>query len=132
MIPYLVVLFFIGKPFYFLEMILGQFTSKGSMKAVQVVPLLKGNFGMLHSGRYVSNISSTGVGWGQQIASASIATYYSAIVALTLSYVIKSFAYQLPWSTCEDFDEKCFPAESLGRSANGTDGAKSSAELFFK
>lgn len=134
LIPYLIVLFFIGKPFYFLEMILGQFTSKGSMKAVQVVPLMKGKLKLrkLKALFIYLNFYSTGVGWGQQIASASIATYYSAIVALTLSYVIKSFAYQLPWSTCEDFDEKCFPAESLGRSANGTEGAKSSAELFFK
>lgn len=42
LIPYLIILFVVGKPFYFLEMILGQFTSKGSMKAVTVIPLLKG------------------------------------------------------------------------------------------
>jgi hypothetical protein len=42
LIPYVIILLFIGKPFYFLEMILGQFTSKGSMKAIQTIPLLKG------------------------------------------------------------------------------------------
>lgn len=94
-------------------MILGQFTSKGSMKAIEVVPLMKG------------------VGWGQQFASASIATYYSAIIALTLAYVTKSIAYHLPWSTCEGFDEACFPAESLNPSANITTNARSSADLFF-
>lgn len=73
-----------------------------------------------------------GVGWGQQVASASIATYYSAIIALTLAYAIKSFAQTLPWSTCEGFDEKCFPAESLRPSPNDTFGTQSSAELFFK
>lgn len=113
LIPYLLILFFIGKPFYYLEMILGQFTSKGSMQAVEVVPLMKG------------------VGWGQQVASASIATYYSAIISLTLAYVIKSFALHLPWSTCEGYDDACFPAESLGPSANVTDDTRSSADLFF-
>lgn len=42
LIPYLIVLFFIGRPLYFLEMILGQFSSEGSVKVWAVVPLVKG------------------------------------------------------------------------------------------
>lgn len=84
------------------------------MKAIEVIPLL------------------SGVGFGQQVASASIATYYSAIIALTLAYVVQSFSAHLPWSTCENFDQPCFPAEALGPSANETMGARSSADLFFK
>lgn len=42
LIPYLIVLFFIGRPLYFLEMILGQFSSAGSVKVWEVVPIVKG------------------------------------------------------------------------------------------
>lgn len=42
LIPYLIVLFFIGRPLYFLEMILGQFSSAGSVKVWKVVPIAKG------------------------------------------------------------------------------------------
>lgn len=40
--PYLVVLLVIGKPLYFLEMALGQFSSYGSVKIWEAVPILKG------------------------------------------------------------------------------------------
>ena len=43
LIPYLVVLIFIGKPLYFMEMALGQFSSYGSIKLWKVVPILKGS-----------------------------------------------------------------------------------------
>lgn len=32
MIPYIIVLIFVGKPIYFLEMVMGQFSSRGSVK----------------------------------------------------------------------------------------------------
>jgi solute carrier family 6 (neurotransmitter transporter, glycine) member 5/9 len=76
-------------------MILGQFTSKGSMKAVETIPLMKG------------------IGWGQQIASAVITTYYSAIIAITLKFLIGSFSVELPWSVCNsNYSDKCIPAKS--------------------
>lgn len=42
LIPYLVVLLVIGKPLYFLEMAMGQFSSYGSVKVWEMVPILKG------------------------------------------------------------------------------------------
>lgn len=42
LIPYVIVLLFIGKPLYFLEMAMGQFSSYGSVKVWEVVPILKG------------------------------------------------------------------------------------------
>ena len=42
LIPYLIVLLFIGRPLYFLEMVLGQFSSKGSVKVWKCVPIAKG------------------------------------------------------------------------------------------
>ena len=43
LIPYLIVLIFIGRPLYFLEMVLGQFSSSGSVKLWDVVPFAKGD-----------------------------------------------------------------------------------------
>jgi solute carrier family 6 amino acid transporter-like protein 5/7/9/14 len=40
---YIIILFLIGKPFYFLEMIIGQFTSSGSIRALEIIPLMKGS-----------------------------------------------------------------------------------------
>lgn len=44
LIPYVIVLFIIGKPMYYLEMILGQFSSSGSVKVWELNPLLRGEF----------------------------------------------------------------------------------------
>lgn len=43
LIPYVIVLFLVGKPFYFLEMILGQFSSKSSVKVWAMSPGFTGN-----------------------------------------------------------------------------------------
>lgn len=42
LIPYIVVLFIIGKPFYYMEMILGQFTSSSCVQIWSVSPLFQG------------------------------------------------------------------------------------------
>jgi len=42
LIPYLIVLFFIGKPIYFLELALGQFSSYGQVKCWALAPIFKG------------------------------------------------------------------------------------------
>ena len=43
LIPYLVVLLLIGKPLYFLEMALGQFSSYGSVKVWAIAPIARGD-----------------------------------------------------------------------------------------
>lgn len=43
LIPYVILLFLVGKPFYFLEMIIGQFTSNSSVKVWGMSPGFVGN-----------------------------------------------------------------------------------------
>lgn len=43
LIPYLLLLIIIGRPLYYLELILGQFSSQGPIKLWRVVPAFKGN-----------------------------------------------------------------------------------------
>lgn len=100
---------------YYLEMALGQFTSKGSVLALQAIPILKG------------------VGVAQQIGTSCVVTYYCSLIALTLYYMFKSFAAQLPWASCmeswNDGASVCVDAASTA-DVNRT-GATSSSELYF-
>lgn len=41
-IPYLIVLFLVGKPVYYMEMLLGQFSSRGSVKVFDFSPIMRG------------------------------------------------------------------------------------------
>lgn len=42
LIPYLIVLVVVGKPLYYLEMIMGQFSSRGSIQVYDFAPALRG------------------------------------------------------------------------------------------
>jgi solute carrier family 6 (neurotransmitter transporter, glycine) member 5/9 len=113
-IPYLIVLLLIGKPAYFLEMAIGQFSSRGSVKVYDCAPAMRG------------------VGVGQIISISMIATYYSSIMAIALKYFYDSFSSVLPWSYCW---------EGWGSCINATDGSvesltnnvtKSSATIYYE
>ncbi|XP_016981709.1 sodium-dependent nutrient amino acid transporter 1 isoform X1 [Drosophila rhopaloa] len=82
LIPYLIVLFLIGKPIYYLEMVIGQFSSRGSVKVFDLCPAMKG------------------VGAGQAFQVFMLSTYYAALVAIIGRYFVESFRNPLPWATC--------------------------------
>lgn len=42
LIPYLIVLLIIGRPLYYMEMLLGQFSSRSGIKVFDMVPALRG------------------------------------------------------------------------------------------
>jgi solute carrier family 6 amino acid transporter-like protein 5/7/9/14 len=114
-IPYIIVLVLVGKPGYFLEMIMGQFSSRGTVKVFDCVPAMRG------------------VGIGQTLCIMAVATYYSSIMAITLRYLFYSLSDKLPWSECNpNWNVSCYPSSGT-RDLNITwDGnTKSSAELFF-
>lgn len=41
-IPYLIVLLIIGRPVYYMEILIGQFSGRGCIKAFEMAPILKG------------------------------------------------------------------------------------------
>lgn len=41
-IPYMIVLLIVGRPVYYLEMVMGQFSSRGSVKVYDVSPVMRG------------------------------------------------------------------------------------------
>jgi solute carrier family 6 amino acid transporter-like protein 5/7/9/14 len=124
-IPYLIVLFLVGKPIYFLEATIGQFSSKGSVKVYDLCPACKG------------------IGVGQVLSLAAGATYYSALISIIFKYFFDSFSSELPWGQCNPSwsnlsDIKCIPSKfsnnnqlEIFNETSKFNQTMSSAELYF-
>ncbi|XP_013107532.2 sodium-dependent nutrient amino acid transporter 1 [Stomoxys calcitrans] len=115
-IPYVIVLLLIGRPVYYLEVIVGQFSSRGCVQAFGMVPLMKG------------------IAYGQVYSTAVATTYYASIMALTIKYLLASFADILPWTYCRpEWGATCLATSDSLQEINSTIPTKrvSSAELFF-
>ncbi|XP_037950720.1 sodium-dependent nutrient amino acid transporter 1 [Teleopsis dalmanni] len=115
-IPYIIVLFLVGKPVYYMEMLLGQFSSRGSVKVYDFALILRG------------------VGYGQLLATGVITTYYATLMALTLRYFIDSFYPTLPWSYCRDeWGDKCIDSKLKTETTTPAPGEvkTTSAEFYF-
>ena len=54
--------------------------------------------------------SIKGVGLGQLVATACLATYYSSVMACIAIYLVNSFKNPLPWSKCLPEWERCIDA----------------------
>uniref|UniRef100_A0ABD2WQU3 Transporter n=1 Tax=Trichogramma kaykai TaxID=54128 RepID=A0ABD2WQU3_9HYME len=119
LVPYVIVLFLIGKPIYYLEMIVGQFTNRSSVKLWSVAPGLRG------------------VGWAQMFSMVAVGTYYCSLMALTVYYLASSFQAQLPWAECDVAWPDCVDSKKSedgepNAAHRNVTGLKSSAELYFK
>ncbi|KAK0173835.1 hypothetical protein PV328_006978 [Microctonus aethiopoides] len=115
-IAYVIVLFIVGKPLYYMESIIGQFTSRSCIKIWSVSPAFKG------------------IGYGVTVSVFLVQSYYSGLTALILYYLVASFQSPLPWTICQDdWGEECFNGDSLKNSTVNENSiiTKSSTELFF-
>ncbi|XP_042866307.1 sodium-dependent neutral amino acid transporter B(0)AT3-like [Penaeus japonicus] len=83
LIPYFVMLTFLGLPLFYLELAVGQRIRKGALGAWhQVSPCLGG------------------VGVASAVVSFAVALYYNTVIAWCLYYLFQSFQSPLPWSDC--------------------------------
>ncbi|CAH2106399.1 unnamed protein product [Euphydryas editha] len=112
LIPYLVVLILIGKPMYYAEVVLGQFSSRNQVKVWVLAPAMKG------------------IGYAQTLVSVYVLSYYVSIIALCLYFFSMSFNSTLPWAVCEPEWENCVPS-GLTENVTLTSNSTSSAELYF-
>ncbi|XP_071444037.1 sodium-dependent nutrient amino acid transporter 1-like [Hetaerina americana] len=117
LIPYIIVLFVIGKPIYFMEMAMGQFFSSGQVRVWEMVPAFRG------------------VGYAMMISVVCMVTYYCSLMALAIFYFLESFASELPWTHCEDAWKNCFDSESKDGNymnhENFSTVVRSSSEIYF-
>ncbi|XP_055854043.1 sodium-dependent nutrient amino acid transporter 1-like [Episyrphus balteatus] len=112
-IPYVIVLVLVGRPFYYMEMIMGQFSSRSNVKIFDFAPIMRG------------------VGYGMVFVTAMTTTYYASLMALTFRYLIASFASDLPWSKCrEEYGPTCINSDLTGN-LNGSEGKKTASAQFY-
>ncbi|CAF1230667.1 unnamed protein product [Adineta steineri] len=106
LIPYFIIYFLIGAPLYFLELALGQFTSRGPGTG------------------FVLARGWQGVGIAMIINSVLGTIYYNVLIAWSLFYFFLSFRTKLLWSKCGQFwnTDRCFEPgdQSSFFSDNGT------------
>lgn len=115
LIPYIIVLILVGKPFYLLEGLLGQFTSRSCAKTWYMTPAMKG------------------LGYSQAFAAFCVVSYYCALMALTLYYLVSSFQSELPWSVCRpEWQDYCIDITNKTVSEDRNVIVRSSAELYFR
>ncbi|XP_026317520.1 sodium-dependent nutrient amino acid transporter 1-like [Hyposmocoma kahamanoa] len=110
LIPYLIVLVLIGRPMYYLETFLGQFSSSNCVRIWGLSPAMKGT------------------GYSQALGAFYVLSYYMSIIALCLYYLAMSFSSTLPWAECREGWENCVPSSGSGEPLeNGV----SSAQYYF-
>jgi len=119
-IAYFVLLVLIGKPMYYMELVLGQFAQRGPVAIWNMCPL------------------GVGVGLAQCVVSLIVAIYYNVVMSYCLYYIFASFATEVPWATCNSdwFNgvgadlERC---RVTGQNCTAADGiCEISAEQYFR
>jgi len=93
LIPYVILLVFVGKPMYFMEAALGQFGQVGPLQIwMEMFPC------------------AVGVGVAMVIISLIVAIYYNVIMAYCLAYLFNCFRTVLPWTVCDPqwADARCY------------------------
>ena len=92
LIPYFILYFLIGAPIYYLELALGQFSSRGPATA------------------FILAKGWQGVGIAMVINSVLCMLYYNVIISWAFFYFAASFRKNLLWAKCGSWwnDERCF------------------------
>ncbi|VDP32044.1 unnamed protein product [Soboliphyme baturini] len=83
LIPYIICLFLCGVPLFFMEVSIGQFTSRSAATMWSICPLFKG------------------VGWATVVITLIVSTYFNVLLAYGISFLFQSLTTgPLPWSHC--------------------------------
>jgi len=91
-IPYVIMLFFVGMPIFFMELSLGQFTSSSPLTCWGMAPIFKG------------------IGVGMVIVSGLVGIYYNMIIAWAIWYLFATLVNitDLPWQHCDGYYNTAF------------------------
>jgi len=123
-----------GIPLFYMELLIGQFSSTGCTGMFRMAPLLKG----------------TGI--AQVVVNAYCVCYYSVIISYPIRMISYCFFKKVPWEDCENpwNTDDCVPPNDVSYRAskiisvkvfflipqlgkhNHTDGFKTSADEFFQ
>ncbi|XP_064625703.1 sodium- and chloride-dependent glycine transporter 1-like [Lineus longissimus] len=84
LIPYFMFLLIGGIPLFFMELIIGQFSSLSPISVWDMCPLFKG------------------LGWAMIVVSGICSVYYNIIITWVIYFLGMSFQWPLPWSKCDN------------------------------
>ncbi|XP_061187866.1 sodium- and chloride-dependent glycine transporter 1-like [Saccostrea echinata] len=84
LLPFIIMMFLVGIPLFYLEAALGQFCSRGPTTCWEFAPLFKG------------------LGIAMLIMSGLTSIYYNVLITWAVLYLFSSFTSDLPWSTCDN------------------------------
>ncbi len=105
LIPFLIMVLFVGMPLFYAELVIGQYSGLGPIKAFSfLTPLFKGNFADFF-GLY-SNCSTDfvclGLGYCSLVTNIFITIYYMVIISWILYYMWVSFFPNLLYGNCDN------------------------------
>ncbi|KAH9366309.1 hypothetical protein HPB48_002000 [Haemaphysalis longicornis] len=86
LVPYVLINILIGRPIYYLELLLGQFSGSGPLGAFRISPI----------GIVVMQGNAFGMMWGAFVTT----IYYQMIITYSVVYLFHSFKAPLPWTDC--------------------------------
>ncbi|KAG1688561.1 Sodium- and chloride-dependent glycine transporter 2 [Nymphon striatum] len=96
LLPYFILLLLVGKPMYYMEVALGQYSS------LKLIP---------ESFKEYTKNCIWGVGFAMVVVSLVVAIYYNVIMGYTLYYIVLSCASDVPWNKCYSWwnpGENCY------------------------
>lgn len=88
LIPYILMLTFIGLPLFYMELSFGQFASLGPVTIWRLNPMFKG------------------LGYAMVLSTWMISLYYTVIISHTIHYMFSSMTSVLPWDSCGNYWNK--------------------------
>ncbi|XP_054082933.1 sodium- and chloride-dependent glycine transporter 1 [Zeugodacus cucurbitae] len=116
LVPYLLMLFLCGIPLFFMEIVMGQFSSVGCIGVFRLAPLFKG------------------AGFAIVIVNFICTCYYSVVIAYPIMFLSKLFSLKLPWIDCQNAwnTEHCVEVLDLAkRNFTHHSGFRTPADEFF-
>lgn len=121
-VAYFILLVLIGKPLYYLEVSLGQFSQCGPLAVWKMCPI------------------GIGVGFAQITVSTIVSVYYNVVMCYCLYFIFSSFQAVVPWSICSPdwfqevgADTLCYEREGGNSSCDADDGiCETASEQYFR
>uniref|UniRef100_A0AAY4C0M0 Transporter n=1 Tax=Denticeps clupeoides TaxID=299321 RepID=A0AAY4C0M0_9TELE len=116
-VPYVVFLFTCGIPLFFLETLLGQYTTQGGITCWRkLCPLFEG------------------LGYGGQVVGFYTGIYYVVILAWAFLFLFFSFSPEVPWASCKNpwNTDKCFEYDKNNQSDHASEKTTSSVVEFWE
>jgi len=100
LIPYLIFLFLLGIPLFYLEVNLGQFTSQGAVQCWRMAPIFKGRETRIFKINRWFYFWNLGLGISMSIMSFFLTVYYAMLCGYSILYFVLSFRSKLDWAKC--------------------------------